>query len=886
MPDASEVLERLRSTQTAAEVQEVLRCSGITPGLSKAFFLAVAAELGHDPAEAVRLGSLWQLVRKHSDEPAWAYRAKGGAEIAQGQYAKAAQSFLSASRAATDPVQKLTFQVGRIDCLARLGKVDQAVAAGQPLAKELFAIGERFQAARVLLAMANALLWQDRQEEAMKHLRQALPELPEDGVEYAMASLSISTANLHLGLLGESKRHAESAREAFRSLGFDRYAELAEVNAAQVLLLQGRADQAMDLLLQLQGRQEGEESTESARLSEFLGDAYLKLNLWPEARDSYSVALRSEALLPKVNVADCIFGVGQALAAQGDRSLARTRIRQARGRFLEIGNRPWASLCSTSVARTYLEEGRFADAYEAAKDAFDLCHEAGSPWSTLQASLTLAECQPGNPEESRRLLKESARLVKRHGFVSEAWRVEYLQARLSEGSARLNAFRRMLAAILEGRMLTTSVAARSSFLRDKQTAVREFLDALLEAPTKARVREARQIVEQSRAAALLDEIALAGQGLGKEALERMEALRDELNSVEGTDRRIEGVGQRLNASELANLQRRWSEATRRVLGELAAPKTGADASRTAVLVETESRVLVLSEDRAVRVEIGAEELRSKMRWLEFELMAPLATPEIDGFSAREELKELGNLLLLPWISDQPGNLNVSPDGHLWRVPWQAVATAVGVEGEIALAMHPSCRIVGDAPVVSAEPRVLLWVSRDEALPYIQQEAAMIQEIFPNARLCETAKDVRDSMRDGDWDVVHVAAHASHCNSNPMFSFFEISGEPIYATEIAQSGFTAKLSVLSACETGSLSYDRKDEPDGLARAFLARRASAVVGSAWRLDDEAAAVMMSVFYKTLAEKGGIVDAMRDARTAAQSRWDHPYYWAPLVLFGGYV
>jgi CHAT domain-containing protein len=275
-----------------------------------------------------------------------------------------------------------------------------------------------------------------------------------------------------------------------------------------------------------------------------------------------------------------------------------------------------------------------------------------------------------------------------------------------------------------------------------------------------------------------------------------------------------------------------------------------------------------------------------MRWLEFELMAPLATPEIDGFSAREELKEVGNLLLLPWISDQPGNLNVSPDGHLWRVPWQAVATVAGVEGEIALAMHPSCRIVDDAPVVSAEPRVLLWVSRDEALPYIRQEAAMIQEIFPNARLCETAKDVRDSMRDGEWDVVHVAAHASHCNSNPMFSFFEISGEPIYATEIAQSGFTAKLSVLSACETGSLSFDRKDEPDGLARAFLARRASAVVGSAWRLDDEAAAVMMSAFYKTLAEKGGIVDAMREARTAAQSRWDHPYYWAPLVLFGGYV
>ncbi len=850
--------------------------------------MAVASALGQDPAEAIRLAGFWKEVKQVADEPAWIFRARGGVENYQGQWKKSADSFALAGRYAKDPIQKLTFQIGRIDALARSGKVAQAIAIGKPLAQKLAEAGEAFQSARVHLSIANALLWQERFADARRFLTLAEPALAaEPGtMEYAMLTLSMSTTHLHAGSLAECRDYATRSRDALEELGLSRYADLATINLAHVALFQGRPDQALDQLLELRSRQEGEDTVDAARLNEFLGDAYLRLNLWPEARDSYASAMEMGALLPALNVADCVFGIGQALASEGDHAGARAQMRSARGRFERLESAPWAALCNSAIARTYLDDGRTKEAAIAAHEAYVTAKAAKSPYAWLQSALVYAECEVRQGNRPTLAITESRELVRRHGYVSEGWRVEYLLAQLATDLAKLNHFRKMCRMILEGRMLTTSVAARSSFLRDKQTALREYLDELVEVPTARRINEALDVIQQSRAVALLDEIASAGSGVSGDALSKMDALRAELNSVETADASAEGSKRkRASQSQLASLQRRWSEATRQVFSELAVAAPRQTSRECAVLVETERNVLVMQNGTAVRLPVTPEELRSRMRWLEFELMAPLAEPDIAHSSATKELKDLADLLILPWITERPGNIVVSPDGHLWRIPWQAVAMSAGFDGEIALAMHPSCRVAEGARLGNS-PRVAIWASGDASLPYIEQEVSRLMKVFPQAQLCETAQDVRNSMRDKTWDLIHVAAHASHCNSNPMFSFFEIGGERVYATEIAQGDFTVGISVLSACETGSLSYDRKDEPDGLARAFLARKASAVVGSAWRLDDEAASVMMNNFYGALNGGEPIVNAMSASRKAARSQWEHPYYWAPLVLFGGYA
>jgi CHAT domain-containing protein len=119
----------------------------------------------------------------------------------------------------------------------------------------------------------------------------------------------------------------------------------------------------------------------------------------------------------------------------------------------------------------------------------------------------------------------------------------------------------------------------------------------------------------------------------------------------------------------------------------------------------------------------------------------------------------------------------------------------------------------------------------------------------------------------------------------MFSFVELSDGRLYATEIARSSASIGMATLSACDSGSLSVVTKDEPDGLARALLARGARFVVGTSWKLDDEAASVMMPAYYKALIEGGEVTDGLRTARGETRARWPHPYFWGPLVAFGGY-
>jgi tetratricopeptide (TPR) repeat protein len=783
-------------------------------------------------------------------------------------------------------VHQLSFQVGRIDALARSGRVDQAVAEGSKLADALQALDQPMVAARVYLSLGNTLLWQERFTEAMTYLKQARLALSHGGspTDLASAALSLSTANLYAGSLKESRRLASEARARFLEFELSRYADLAAVNLAHVSMLEGRPDQALDLLLELSGRN-SDDSTDGVRLREYLGDSYARLNMWTEALDSYESAFAHARMLPPVNVADCIFGIGQALAAEGDRTGARSKLRQAYRRFTALGSIPWASLCLASVSRSYLEEGKVGLARTNARQAYEIAKTSGAPFARLQSAMALAEALAQTKQRDDALFDEIRQLVKRHGYISEAWRIEYLHGLLSVGQARLAAFRRMFQEVLRGRLLTTSIAARSGFLRDKQIALRDYILELVSVPKPARVKEALRVVEQSRAVALLDEIATARTGLDEGTIARIEELRAELNEVEASEASQDGARRvRASSSHLAALQRKWSEATRSLVTQLDSIRPPNSADGCAVLVEADPSLLALQGGKCTSLDLTVASLRKEMRWLEFELMSPLTNRDADPEGALSALRSLASKILDPWLPKDRNVTVLSPDGHLWRVPWQACAAVGNMDSEIVLAMHPSCRCPVEIPVLGKKARVAVWASRSEDLPFIEDEVNRITTYFPEAEVCWSAKEVRSTMT-GHFDLIHIAAHASHCNSNPMFSFFELSGERVYATEVAQAPFSAGACILSACETGSLSFDRKDEPDGLARAFLARGASAVVGSAWRLDDEAASLMMEEIYSNFSRYWRIMDAVRSARKVGRSKWEHPYFWAPLVVFGGY-
>ncbi len=93
-------------------------------------------------------------------------------------------------------------------------------------------------------------------------------------------------------------------------------------------------------------------------------------------------------------------------------------------------------------------------------------------------------------------------------------------------------------------------------------------------------------------------------------------------------------------------------------------------------------------------------------------------------------------------------------------------------------------------------------------------------------------------------------------------------------------------VLSACST-ALGKDVKGEGlIGLTRGFMYAGVPQVIASLWKVDDEATAELMRLFYRNLLrEKMAASKALHAAQMEMQEqeRWRSPYYWAAFVLQG---
>jgi len=97
-----------------------------------------------------------------------------------------------------------------------------------------------------------------------------------------------------------------------------------------------------------------------------------------------------------------------------------------------------------------------------------------------------------------------------------------------------------------------------------------------------------------------------------------------------------------------------------------------------------------------------------------------------------------------------------------------------------------------------------------------------------------------------------------------------------------------LVVMSACET-ALGKDVQGEGlVGLTRGFMYAGASSVVATLWKVDDDATAELMRLFYSNMLQHGmNPGEALRAAQNSIrqQPKWSSPYYWAAFVLQGEY-
>ena len=148
---------------------------------------------------------------------------------------------------------------------------------------------------------------------------------------------------------------------------------------------------------------------------------------------------------------------------------------------------------------------------------------------------------------------------------------------------------------------------------------------------------------------------------------------------------------------------------------------------------------------------------------------------------------------------------------------------------------------------------------------------------------------------GAFEILHFATHGIVVNQYPelsslMFSTMDQQRKPVdpmlTVSEILNLQLSAKLVVLSACDS-SLGVQLDSEGlFGLSYSFLAAGAGAVVATLWPVRDRSTARFMSNFYRYYAQfEGEIGTALRNAQLDMLNdpRTRHPSYWAGFVHFG---
>jgi CHAT domain-containing protein len=118
------------------------------------------------------------------------------------------------------------------------------------------------------------------------------------------------------------------------------------------------------------------------------------------------------------------------------------------------------------------------------------------------------------------------------------------------------------------------------------------------------------------------------------------------------------------------------------------------------------------------------------------------------------------------------------------------------------------------------------------------------------------------------------------NARPVDAFLRLN-------DIYNLKLNAELVVLSACQTALGKQIRGEGMASLTRGFMYAGALRVVASLWKVEDEASAELMALFYEKMLgpEQLSPAAALRAAQNEMlkQERWSHPFFWAAFVIQG---
>jgi len=271
--------------------------------------------------------------------------------------------------------------------------------------------------------------------------------------------------------------------------------------------------------------------------------------------------------------------------------------------------------------------------------------------------------------------------------------------------------------------------------------------------------------------------------------------------------------------------------------------------------------------------------------------APLGEIETRG-------RALFDMLLAPASKRLAGKrLVIVPHDVLHYLPFSALRSSAGrwLMEDHSLGTVPSASVLKFLVTkgANASDRVLAIGNPDLgpalALRYAEREVRAIGERHPAATVLTRgdASEKRVKQEASAAGLLHFAVHGELSETDPMSSALLLTpggGEDgrFEVRELLAMELSAKLVVLSACETGLGKLSRGDELVGLQRAFFYAGTPVVVSTLWKVDDRASFTLMRAFYDGLRSTGP-TDALRAAQRAQLVDSPHPFAWAAFGVTG---
>jgi CHAT domain-containing protein len=427
-----------------------------------------------------------------------------------------------------------------------------------------------------------------------------------------------------------------------------------------------------------------------------------------------------------------------------------------------------------------------------------------------------------------------------------------------------------------------------------------------------------------------------------QAAEGNAALADD--NFEAAIKVIESNQAELNSREnkitfLANLIQFYQDYVDTLITRNEAPKAlaVADASRSRVLSQRTGNKMSDASPRQ-NIDFKAIALRSGSVWMSYWLaprrsflwvttanetrafVLPSAgeitklVEEYRGFvetSVRDPLtvqneagSRLYEILIAPAAPMLPANARVIvvPDGALHQLSFETIPVYNGEKArywmdDVTVAIAPSFGVFRGSEKMAASQKALIIgnpVSPGPTfpvLPHAAEEIANVSKRLPRpGQRIVTGDSARPegwlTNKPGDFDIIHIAAHAESNSRSPLDSAIILSpgnGFRLYARDIVNVPLKADLVVLSACRSSGARSYAGEGLVGLTWAFLQAGAHNVVAGLWDVSDESTSILMDRFYAGIAGGRSPADALQNARLdLRKTQYTKPYYWGAFQCY----